>query len=321
MTARRLDRTALAVAILALCVAGSPGAQAVEHPPRIESSTTVAPLIMTADATANATANATAGAADRLLRVAVYDLVVGGDVAPRVGRIVTDAFVAELRKREGLSVVGLDEVRALVAHEAERQRAGCADDGCIAEIADALGADVLVAGGLSTIGDERVLALRRLTTDDATAAAAATLRLRPRGGEEFLAAVGPVVDQLFSDHPLRPGERAGVDPRLALRLNPPPIPAWATLSVGGAAATALAMAAVTGVGLSSTQTAYGKLGDEAVAAGAAGFPGAELAAVRDAGAGWVTATNALLATATVLGTGAAVLAGWTNWSVLTDGEP
>ncbi|MBM4281192.1 MAG: hypothetical protein FJ137_10705 [Deltaproteobacteria bacterium] len=304
--------------------APSTSADASERATTTTSTTTTAPSASadaseratTTTTTTSATTATTATTTRAVLRVAVYDLSVAGDVAPRVGRFVTDALVAELRKRQGLSVVGLDEVRALVAHEAERQRAGCSDDGCLAEIVDALGADVLLTGGLSSLGDERVFALRRLTTTDATATASETLRLRPAGGDEFLAAVGPVVERLFADHPLRAGEQQGVDPRLALRMNPPPLPAGATLAVASLAVTAGATAAVTGWATAVAQERYEDAGAAAVAAGKDGFPGRELATIRDDGVVWATTTNALLGGTLALGVGAGVMAGFTDWAAL-----
>ncbi|HEY4118516.1 MAG TPA: hypothetical protein VGM56_11710, partial [Byssovorax sp.] len=43
-----------------------------------------------------------------VLRVAVYDLELSG-VEARVGRVVSDALVTEIRKRQHVSVVGMSE--------------------------------------------------------------------------------------------------------------------------------------------------------------------------------------------------------------------
>ena len=76
---------------------------------------------------------------------------------------MTAGLVQEIRKLKGVSVIGMDEVRAMLDHEAQRQLAGCeADSDCLAEIAGALGADTLVVGSMARVGDEHVLALRRI---------------------------------------------------------------------------------------------------------------------------------------------------------------
>ena len=253
------------------------------------------------------------------LRVAVYDLGTGGDVDARVGRIVTDALVVELRKLQGVSVVSLDEVRALIAHEATRQAAGCVDDSCLAEIADALGVDVVVSGTLSMLGDERILAVRRLSTTEATATATETRRLAPAGGEEFLAALGPVVEKLFADHPLQAGRTRGVDERIALLLNPPPLPVWATVVVGGGAFVAGAGAAVASTALLATQDAFDKAQRAAKDADRS-LAGDSLVTLRDDGVALATTTNVLLGATLVLGVTAAVMAPWTDWAGLADDD-
>jgi hypothetical protein len=183
-------------------------------------------------------------------RIAVYELDTGGlgdaTTGPRTGRVVTEALLAELRKREGLSVVGTDEIKAMLDHEANRQLAGCnVDAGCLAEIAGALGADIVVIGSLARVGEESLFGLRRIEQKTAQVAAQQTKHLKPADGEEFIAAVGPVVHEMFGDFPLRKGEREGAPPELALRVHPPPLPPWAfwsTAAGGGVLALTAATA-------------------------------------------------------------------------------
>ncbi|MBN2359049.1 MAG: PEGA domain-containing protein [Deltaproteobacteria bacterium] len=86
-------------------------------------------------------------------RVVVLDLKVEGDANPAVGTQLT-ARVAELiARRPEVSVVAPDEVRAMLANEANKQRAGCGEASCLAEIAGALGAELLVSGSVGKIGD------------------------------------------------------------------------------------------------------------------------------------------------------------------------
>ena len=82
----------------------------------------------------------------RPLRVAVYKLD-GAGMDPRVMRVVEDSLLAEVRKLQHSSAISMDEVKALLEFEADRQRTGCSDDSCLAEIAEALGADALIVGG------------------------------------------------------------------------------------------------------------------------------------------------------------------------------
>lgn len=184
---------------------------------------------------------------DRAVRVAVYDLE-AANVDAHVGRVVTESVVAEVRKLDRVVVVGMSEVRALLDLEAQKQLAGCSEDSCLAEIADALGVDLVVTGTLARVGEEHVFGLKLVDARAARTASSYDARLAPAGGEEFLAAVGPAVEKLFPGRPLRPGATRGVPAEIALRLNPPPIPAWAFWSgVGGTAVLAATGGALTTV--------------------------------------------------------------------------
>jgi hypothetical protein len=191
-----------------------------------------------------------AASAPKVVRVAVYDAELAG-VAPRVGRFFSDNVVTELRKLDGFSVVGMDEIRALLEHEATRQSLGCSDEkSCVGEIADAFGVDVIVVSRLAAVGDESTLTMRRI--EPATARAVdVSQRLTPDDGVEFLAAVGGSVEKLFPDARLRAGAKRGVPDEVALALNPPPVAPAATISL--AAATVLAACAAGGVGLFELQ--------------------------------------------------------------------
>jgi hypothetical protein len=111
--------------------------------------------------------------------------------------------------------------------EADKASLGCeGDSSCLAEIADALGADVLIVGRMSKVGTEHVFAVRRIDQARAAVDGAFTDRLQPSGGEEFLAAIGPAVEQLLPDVPMRPGMKRGVSEKVLLRLRPPPLQPW-----------------------------------------------------------------------------------------------
>lgn len=221
-------------------------APVVEAPARVEAPASVdaaAPAPVDAPALVDAPAVVDSppvvAAPSRLLRVVVQDVVVPADASKRLGPLFTSGLVAEVRKLEGVTVVGMDEVRAIVAMEATRQTAGCEASGCLSELADALGADVVVTATLGALENDSVVSFRRLDTKDAKPVGFD--RRFPRGdGEEFLAVIGPAVAELFPAHKLRAGEERGMDREAALRLNPPPLRPW-MLAVGATASVALAL--------------------------------------------------------------------------------
>lgn len=59
----------------------------------------------------------------RPLCLAVYDLD-GAGIEPHVGRVVTSSVVEELRKLQRVSVISMDEVRAMLDREAQKQLMG-----------------------------------------------------------------------------------------------------------------------------------------------------------------------------------------------------
>ncbi|HEY4221201.1 MAG TPA: hypothetical protein VGO62_07655, partial [Myxococcota bacterium] len=161
----------------------------------------VAVVVTIALVAASARAEETA-AAKRPMRIAVYDLSAPG-IEPRTAHLFVDSLLTELRKLQKTSVVSLDEVRALLDVEAQKQVAGCSDSSCLAEIAEALGADVLIVGGFARVDDRTALSLKRIDARKAEVIADYTHQLADAGGEELLAAVGPAVQKLFADVPLR----------------------------------------------------------------------------------------------------------------------
>ncbi len=250
----------------------------------------------------------------RVLRMAVHDI--GADAgSEHLARITTDAVAAELRKLQRVSVISTDEVRALLDLEAEKQLVGCSDESCIAEIAEALGADVLIVGRIAKVGVGRVFGLKRIDARRAETTGQVAQPLDDND-EAVLAIIGPAVEQLFPELPLRDGQTRGVAKELHLRLNPPPVPLWATLSVGAAATAALV---VTGAAAAANVVTYsavqGKVADSTSA-----LSGKEL---RDQEALLHTSFGVIVgagATTVVLGAAAGVLALFTDWDGYADTE-
>jgi hypothetical protein len=189
-----------------------------------------------------------AGARGGALRVAVLDPRASGEIPPRHLAAFAQALVPEIRKLEGVSAIGMAEIRDMLGFERQRQMLGCsADEACLAEIGGALGVDELVTIELTLVGRSYALAGRRLDMRRARVAQSVTRRFDQRDGEELLNVVGPVIEGLWPDRGLKPGASRGIDKAVVARLNPPPLPRWAFLGTAGAAAAALAGGAVAGL--------------------------------------------------------------------------
>jgi hypothetical protein len=176
--------------------------------------------------------------ASKTPRIAVTDFELSG-VRERAGRVVSDSVVAEVRKLDGVVVIGMDEIRRMLDFEAQKVLMGCEDESCLSEIAQALGADILVTGRLSRLNEQHFFVMQRMDPTAAAVTARINQPLVAEDGEEFLAAVGPAGKKLFPEYGLKKGMKRGVDAEMALRLNPPPLPIWvfwSGVAVSGAAA-------------------------------------------------------------------------------------
>ena len=178
----------------------------------------------------------------KVTRIAVYDLTMT-DVPKTWGPLVSHALTAELRKLQRTSVVSTDEIRAMLEHEANKEMLACeGGTSCLAEVADALGVDVLITGTIARVGEEHIFSLKRIDPSGQTSAQQVTKRFVAGNGEEILSAIGPAVATLFPDAPLKSGMQRGVDKEVARRLNPPPLKPWVVVT-GGVAAGACALVA------------------------------------------------------------------------------
>lgn len=181
----------------------------------------------------------TAPKVQRLLRVVMQEPQAVGVDGSRLLPIFARSLTTELRKLRGVTVVSMDELRALIDQEEKLQLSGCTDESCLGEIANALDADEIITAQLGESGGEQTLAMRRLSTNESHATGDFDVHFASGNGEGFLGAVGPAVAKLFPDHELRNGETRGVDREAAYLLNPPPVAPWvfyATVGVGAVAA-------------------------------------------------------------------------------------
>lgn len=86
-------------------------------------------------------------ATERKVRVMLMDLEVAPEHA-RLARTLGQAVADEAQKVRGYELLTSDELRAALDAEAQKALAGCDESGCLAEIAEALDADLLVSGNL-----------------------------------------------------------------------------------------------------------------------------------------------------------------------------
>ncbi len=269
------------------------------------SSTAAAAIV--ADQLGGATSN---GGIAKATRIAVYDFELAG-VEPNVGAVVTDSVLAEMRKLQRVSAIGMDEIRDMLSHEANKQFMGCEEnEACLAEIAGALGVDELVSGSLSKVEGSHVMVIRRIDQNRAKVVGTVDKRLKAESGQEFLAAVGPSVEELFPEYPVREGVTRGVPRDVALRLDPPPLPKWAFWTTAGAAA---ATAVAGGLFAYLAHDSEKQWNDTVSAGTPGGVPGDTLVDIGNTAESRARTANVLFISSGVLAVSAGVMALFTDW--------
>ena len=258
-------------------------------------------------------ASDTAGLA-KALRIAVYDFELSG-VGANIGTVVTDSFLAEVRKLQRVSVIGMTEIRDMLSHEANKQMVGCDTESCLAEIAGALGVDQLVSGKLSRVDSSHVLVARRIDQNRAKVLGTVDQRLEAGSGQEFLAAVGPAIEQLFPELPLREGSTRGVPKEMALRLDPPPLPKWSVWAVAGTAVATLAAGGVFGYLVTESEREWDRQLDDGAARGR------DLVTIENTAQSRQTMANGMFITTGVLAAAAGVMALFTDWHGYGEAAP
>lgn len=83
-------------------------------------------------------------------------------------RVLTSIVASALAEDPRVDVVTQQDLRKAVALEAERQTLGCSAESCLAEVAAAMGARLVVFGSVGTFDDELVLELSTFDADTAT---------------------------------------------------------------------------------------------------------------------------------------------------------
>jgi len=164
---------------------------------------------------------------ERMLKFAVVRLIPRSGVESGLVDVYTDALVAELRRRPGITVLGDADMSALLGFERKKQLLGCTDESCLTEIAGALGVDRLVSGSVGRVGNSLVVYLALL--DPATTRPVASVQQRlTRGDESFLDAVPGLIMQLLTARALEltpPSSGKSAPPAEAKPEVNPPVPA------------------------------------------------------------------------------------------------
>ena len=250
-------------------------------------------------------------ATPRFTRVMVGTLKRDPEVPEKVARFVTQALVQELRKLEHLQVSSAADIDEMLSFEEQKRLVGCTDEVCLSEIVAAMGVDQLVTGSLATTAKAHILTLNRLDVAQAKTLATVTKELEKKDGEEFLAAIGPAVEQLFADVPLKTGFTRGVSPEVARRLNPPPLPRWSFFTVISGSAAVAGASVVTALASKDAENQYHTLASQALTSP---VNGAQLVQLGDTATSRAHLANTLFIASGGVALAAGVMAFFVDWS-------
>ena len=100
------------------------------------------------------------GSDDERPSLIVLDFSYSSEIDAGTATTLTGLATASLAKNRQVRIVSGSELAELMELEGEKAALGCVDDGCLAEIAGALGARFAVSGRIAKLGDVLVLQMR-----------------------------------------------------------------------------------------------------------------------------------------------------------------
>lgn len=136
--------------------------------------------------------------AEGKVRILVVDLQAKGGVQPDDAEILTGLITTRLQRYPKVSVISGADIREMLALEEQKQTSGCDDGTCLAEVASALGAELIVTGTLGRLGERYVFTMNLIDVNKASALGRQTVTFddlsdAPR---EVRAAVDDLVDPM-----------------------------------------------------------------------------------------------------------------------------
>ncbi|MDP2340518.1 MAG: hypothetical protein Q8O67_06155 [Deltaproteobacteria bacterium] len=110
-------------------------------------------------------------------------------------RIVRDSLVVHLSRMGNLEVLSSDDLRRVADLEAQKQTLGCSDSSCLAELAGAVGARLVVFGNVGQLGQVTQINLSLLDVADAQVRSRESIELTSL--EEVPNSVRAAADRMF----------------------------------------------------------------------------------------------------------------------------
>ncbi len=237
------------------------------------------------------------------------------DIDAETADALNNVILAEFQNDPRFVVVGGSDISALLEQESAKQLVGCTDDSCLAEVGEALGADILAKTSLGAVGSSYLLSINLIDVTSATP----MRRISARAGrdDDYLIeaaqkAVRAVLNEQESNGVIvvgagisRPAEEEDAP---GFELGPPP--AWPFAAAAGVGAIVAVGAAVTALGFAGA--AYSVLNTSIV--------DPQYEAARDQAGAFVDVANTVMIVAGVAGGVSALSGGAAAGLFLLNGE-
>ncbi|MCK5687854.1 PEGA domain-containing protein, partial [Myxococcota bacterium] len=88
-------------------------------------------------------------------------------VSKEIAQNLTQILSTEVKRVEGTSVIGRDDLLAMIQLDSDKSMLGCDDDSCMAELGGALGVDKLIVGNVGKLAESYVITLRLINARQA----------------------------------------------------------------------------------------------------------------------------------------------------------
>lgn len=120
----------------------------------------------------------------------IMNFTIKGDVDPGIASTVNDILASSMVRTGRFKVMTGDDIQSLMALEAGKQATGCESESCLAEIAGALGAELVVTGRVGRLGSLYVVKLSLI--EPASASTLGLETLEAESVEDFAKRLRPL---------------------------------------------------------------------------------------------------------------------------------
>jgi len=132
--------------------------------------------------------------------VAVLNMRAEYGIAPGAAKLLTEQLLDHVRHSAAFSrTVGMSEIETALQMDRDRQLLDCSTDSCAAEMAGALGVDMILVGTLGKLGGSYVMGLKLMESKTAAVKASVSRKVSAASEDALLLVLQPLLDALLQE--------------------------------------------------------------------------------------------------------------------------